>query len=255
MLNLNTPQYGIKSPAQIQVEKDQPRISENNNSRLGAAALGAGTLAAGGYGIHKLAQGIASNADTITPEGAAKTLVDGVKGTIEVGGNMIQATKDAAGNIIDGAGNIIDTTVDGAGRFIKAVGEEINSSSPLESSTLIVPGATLSYMAEDIDWKGIGEKAKANAGLIAGGLTAGVGAGLAMHNQAAANPDQYDADPVGIGMLGAGLIGTAGAGVGHVIHKAIKDNSEDGKAFQDYKKLNSMPSMPQMPSMPDNYKF
>lgn len=232
---------GIKTPAQIQAEKDEPAKSEVNNSRLGAAAIGVPVVGGLGYLGY---QGLSKGADVVSkiePYNIGHGAVTSVKDTF-----------DAAGNLVDSTGSILKTAAElaaEAGTNIVKGGVDVvkGAVDAFNESTLIVPGTTLSYMQEAFDFNALADKAKANAGLLAGGI----GAGLAT---AGAMPDAVDAQEVGLGTkaLGAGLMGTAGAGIGHVIHKKIKDNSAEHQGFQDYKKLNEMPAMPAPQS---NYKY
>lgn len=340
MSNLNEKLYSVKTPVQLQSEKDQSNISDNNNRRLGAAALGTAGLGYLGYKI-----------GSITPENAghavgstAKVVTDAVPAVVEKIGDVasggidlsklvIQKTgeglKDFKDGIVQGFTqgdtpitestrymNTLEEDTDwkttlknkiknnpglvilgtaGAGAaahqlmrlhnqkdlitkepgsaftdvpdYVKDVHGEIpgfvekvqrkmldqisnaQGDTPITESTLIIPRSTLSYMntlEEDIDWNALKNKAKDNAGLLIGGIGTGVAGAIGMHGEAVEMGTTPD--PLAVAALGGTIIGTAGAGTGYAIHQMIKSNTEDGKAFREYKKMNEMPKMSPMSS-------
>ncbi len=254
--------FKIKTPGQIQAELAQPEISANNNNRLGAAALGVPVLGAVGYlGTKALESGkeTADGISKITPSSSGHAIGVGAK-------DAVVGTKEAwdqTGRGLNRAGDDVVNFGSDVSRDIQDFGSSVAKGfNGINESTLIIPGTTLSYMVEEnIDFKALGQKAKDNAGLLIGGLGAGIATGMAMDDQVLhdAAGKAYSPD-LGVSALGGAMIGTAGAGVGHVIHNTIKKNTEDGKAFQDYKAMNTMPPMPSMsdmpmPSMPDKFKY
>lgn len=239
MSNLNEKLYSVKTPVQLQSEKDQSNISDNNNRRLGAAALGTAGLGYLGYKI-----------GSITPENAGHAVGSTAKVVTDAVPAVVEKIGDVASGGIDLSKLVIQKTGEGLKDFKDGIVQGFTQGdTPITESTLIIPRSTLSYMntlEEDIDWNALKNKAKDNAGLLIGGIGTGVAGAIGMHGEAVEMGTTPD--PLAVAALGGTIIGTAGAGTGYAIHQMIKSNTEDGKAFREYKKMNEMPKMSPMSS-------
>jgi hypothetical protein len=80
---------------------------------------------------------------------------------------------------------------------------------------------------KNTDLNGIRDKILSNGGLLTG---AALGGGSMLYSML------HDGENLGASIIGAGVIGTAGAGVGHVIHNQFKkkDNTPDFGNYPKY---------------------
>ena len=265
------PSFGIKTDAQLQAEKEQPAKSERNADRLGAALLGAPVLAGGAYLTHQGLQKVkeaAQDASRITSHDVGYGITSNMRGL----GNATSDTASSAGSHVRTGLEKIGQT----GEYIKDSALDFKDGIVqgwTESSSIIAGSNNISFMVEGIeeaiDFNKIADKAKANAGLLVGGLGTGLAAGTLMYNNmeddaAKAIEHQqmnHDVSPLAVAGLGATVIGGSGAGLGHVIHNQVKKNNNEQQEFQDYKKLNEMPPMPPIspmspiPSGKDDFKY
>jgi len=79
--------------------------------------------------------------------------------------------------------------------------------------------------AKKTDLNGLRDKTFANGGLLIGGALAGGGMMEHMLN---------NNDDLGSAIIGGGVLGAAGAGIGHVIHNQIKKNNEQTYNYERY---------------------
>lgn len=225
----------MKTPEQLRAEQAQPEISRSNNERLGAAALGVPIIGGAGYLGYKGIEAVGNKISEITPTNTGSLIGGTAKNIVE---EVPKLVDKASGIVVDGATSIGDAASslkDDFGEFKNSVAKSFYE------STLIAPSTTLTYMVEAIDWKELGNKAKANAGLIIGGAGAAVATGMAMDDHIMGLDNVAHKVDLGTKALGAGIVGMAGAGAGHVAHNYIKKNSADQQEFQDYKAMNEMP--------------
>jgi len=81
----------------------------------------------------------------------------------------------------------------------------------------------VSDTVKNADLNGTRDKILANGGLLTGAALGGGAMLSSMLN---------DGHDVGSSIIGAGVIGTAGAGIGHVIHNQIKKNNKEEMNFK-----------------------
>ena len=248
------PNFGMKTPQQIQAEKDQPNISDNNNSRLGAALLGVPVLAGGGYLANKAWTAAGDKVQDTNAHDLGYDTVKGVKNlsnsVMDTAGGTGSFVNDGISKLYDAKDAVVNTVKDLGSGVLKAWNEE---------STLIASNKALSFMVESkmdveeaFDFNKLADKAKANSGLLIGGGLAGLAGGMSMYDQGMTDGNAH---PVGAALLGAGVLGTAGAGAGHVIHNQIKKNNVEQQDFKDYKDSMTMPPMPPLPTNNQPMKY
>jgi len=79
--------------------------------------------------------------------------------------------------------------------------------------------------AKHIDLNNLRDKSFANGGMLIGGSLAG--GGMMEHMLS-------NGDDLGSALIGGGVLGAAGAGIGHVIHNQIKKNNNEVDGYNKF---------------------
>jgi len=196
--------YGLHS-------KQQADVSANNKDRLGSALLGTGILGGTGYLGYQGYQ-------HFDVEDPARLAGKGAKGVVNGVTTGSENLKDTGIKVGKGIYNVGTELIDDAKRAAGAVVKGYQESKEIDLKQVLLNENYVSPATGKINFNKVASDVKNNAGLIAGAGVLGLGTLAGMEDQPDAN--------TGVKAMGAGLMGAAGAGIGHVIHSQVKKNNQ-----------------------------